>query len=198
MTDEEKDRLRVWEGVREVCSSMCGYTGKEGGRLKGIYQLWCWCVCLCVYTWMFVCMPETCTCMPSLCSQSRHCIMGNLLTCLWGYSRNSLTVLRTQKSLAVLTKAPTCIHAACFSESFFDSSCFQVFYKFSVRACVVSAAEGYTLCSKEFTEFFLMLLVSTSHYTKLWKGFNTIAFYLTMHLSGHTHTHTNTCTHTLG
>lgn len=33
VTDEEKDRLRVREGVREVCSSMCGYTGK-GGRLR--------------------------------------------------------------------------------------------------------------------------------------------------------------------
>lgn len=121
-------------------------------------------VCACVSTHECLC---ACLKLAPACLQSRHCIMGNLLTCLWGYSRNSLTVLRTQKSLAVLTKAPTCIHAACFSESFFDSSCFQVFYKFSVRACVVSAAEGYTLCSKEFTEFFLMLLVSTSHYTKL-------------------------------
>lgn len=42
-------------------------------------------------------MPETCTCMSSLCLlQFKHSIMGTLLTCLLGYSRNSLTVLYTQ------------------------------------------------------------------------------------------------------
>lgn len=57
VTDEEKDRLRVREGVREVCSSsMCGYTGKGGGG--GGLRVYISCgagVCACVSTHECLC-----------------------------------------------------------------------------------------------------------------------------------------------